>query len=121
MDPKACTAMSQTSSTTFFLLCVSLLIKDFSDCCTDSELVRGLNTASVYKSGMYSVFHTILHPWEHNLPGCIGNWTFKDLTMIIVNPILAHIGLSNWLEIPILSCSFLFKINNWFTISVIEY
>jgi hypothetical protein len=32
--------MSQTS-TTFFLLCVALLIKDFSDCCSDSELIRG--------------------------------------------------------------------------------
>jgi len=43
--------MSQTSSTTFFLLCVSLLIRDFSDCCTDSELARGCRVATSEISG----------------------------------------------------------------------
>jgi len=43
--------MSQTSSTTFFLLCVCLLIRDFSDCCTDSELVRGCRVATSELSG----------------------------------------------------------------------
>ena len=47
-----CTFSSMTSSTTsiFFLLCVSLLIRDFSDCCTDSELVRGCRIATAHLS-----------------------------------------------------------------------
>ena len=34
-------SMTSSSTNLFFLLCVALLIRDFSDCCTDSELVRG--------------------------------------------------------------------------------
>ena len=49
-------AMSQTSSTTFFLLCVSLLIRDFSDCCTDSELARG---QTILRSLSYQKWHIL--------------------------------------------------------------
>eukprot|EP00093_Oithona_nana_P004411 04411.XXX_102913_101662_1 [CDS] Oithona nana genome sequencing. len=44
-----------TSSTTniFFLLCVCLLIRDFSDCCTDSELVRGCRIATSQLSATF--------------------------------------------------------------------
>ena len=50
-----CTFSSMTSSTTsiFFLLCVSLLIRDFSDCCTDSELVRGCRIATAHLSANF--------------------------------------------------------------------
>ena len=34
-------SMTSSSTNLFFCLCVALLIRDFSDCCTDSELVRG--------------------------------------------------------------------------------
>ena len=44
--------MSQSSSV-FFLICVALLIKDFSDCCTDSELVRGCRLATSDVSGTF--------------------------------------------------------------------
>merc|ERR1712029_1003176 len=46
---------NMTSSTTsiFFLLCVCLLIRDFSDCCTDSELVRVCRIATSQLSATF--------------------------------------------------------------------
>lgn len=44
--------MSKSSgSTVFFLVCVSLLVRDFSDCCTDSELARGCRVTTSEVSG----------------------------------------------------------------------
>ena len=42
--------MSQGSSA-FFLLCVTLLIRDFSNCCSDSELIRGCRLATSEVTG----------------------------------------------------------------------
>ena len=44
--------MSQSSSV-FFFICVALLIKDFSDCCSDSELVRGCRLATSEVTGTF--------------------------------------------------------------------